>query len=98
MLTFLIILAIVAIILCLISMVHGIINGDFGNAIFFFFLILLNVFVLITNLDKYNAMKNGEVETTVVENVKGFSADTITVINGADTTRTYTITYWKDYE
>ena len=93
-----IIIAIIAIICCGISTILGIVFKKPGQAILFAILTALNVVILIDDIHKYNALQNGELETTVVKNVVGFSADTITVINGADTTRTYTLTYWKDYE
>ena len=98
MLTFGIVLAIVAIVACSISVVLCLINQEFGGAFFMMILAILNVFILVNDIDKYKAKKNGEVERKTVENVIGYSIDSTTVINGVDTTKTYTITYWKDYE
>ena len=95
---FAIILAIIAIVCCFAAMIVNLAHQHYGGAFLMIALILLNVFVLKYDIEKYNAKKNGEYETVVVNNVIGYSVDTITVINGADTTRTYTLTYWKDYE
>ena len=93
-----IIIAIIAILCCGASTILGIILKKPGQIIIFGLLTIMNVFILIDDLQDYRAKQNGEYKTTVVTDVVGFSADTITVINGADTTRTYTLTYWKDYE
>lgn len=39
--------------------------------------------------------KKDEPQKSVVSNVKEYSIDSTMVINGADTTKTYVITYWK---
>ena len=39
--------------------------------------------------------KENEPQKIVVSNVKEYSIDSTMVINGADTTKTYVITYWK---
>ena len=39
--------------------------------------------------------KEDEPQKIVVSNVKEYSIDSTMVINGADTTKTYVITYWK---
>lgn len=98
MLTLGIILAIVAIVACSLVLVLSLINQEFGTAFFMTILVILNVFILVNDIDKYKAKNNGEVERKTVENVIGYSIDSTTVINGIDTTKTYTITYWKDYE
>lgn len=98
MLTFGIILAIVAIIVCGAAMIFNLINHEWGGAFFMFLLVLLNVFILVFDIERLNAKNNGEVETKVVKDVIGYSIDSITVINGTDTTKTYTLTYWKEYE
>ena len=95
---FSIIIAIIAIVFCFAAMIANLANREGGGAFLMLVLILLNGFILKNNIERYNAKKNGEYETVVVNNVIGYSTDTITVINGADTTRTYTLTYWKDYE
>jgi hypothetical protein len=93
MLLFLTILAAVAAIFCLVAMIRDIIDGDLGGTILFFGLFLLNVFCLINDID---TLRNPDkVETTVVKNVVGYQVDSTMTINGADTTKTYTLTYWK---
>lgn len=93
MLLFLTILAGVAAIFCLVAMIRDIIDGDLGGTILFFGLFLLNVFCLINDID---TLRNPDkVETTVVKNVVGYQVDSTMTINGADTTKTYTLTYWK---
>lgn len=98
MLTFGIILAIVAIIVCGAAMISNLINHDWGGAFFMFLLVLLNVFILVFDIERLNAKNNREFETKVIKDVIGYSIDSITVINGTDTTKTYTLTYWKEYE
>ena len=39
--------------------------------------------------------KEDELQKFEVSNVKEYSIDSTMVINGADTTKTYVITYWK---
>lgn len=93
MLLFLTILAGVTAIFCLVAMIRNIIDGDLGGTILFFGLFLLNVFCLINDID---TLRNPDkVETTVVKNVVGYQVDSTMTINGADTTKTYTLTYWK---
>lgn len=93
MMLFLTILAGVAAIFCLVAMIRDIIDGDLGGTILFFGLFLLNVFCLINDID---TLRNPDkVETTVVKNVVGYQVDSTMTINGADTTKTYTLTYWK---
>jgi len=98
MLTFGIILAIVAIIVCGGAMISDLINHYWGGAFFMSLLVLLNVFILVSDIERLNAKNSGEFETKVVKDVIGYSVDSVTVINGTDTTKTYTLTYWKDYE
>lgn len=93
MLLFLTILAGVAAIFCLVAMIRDTIDGDLGGTILFFGLFLLNVFCLINDID---TLRNPDkVETTVVKDVVGYKVDSTMTINGADTTKTYTLTYWK---
>ena len=88
-----IILAIVAIICCSIVFIIDVIHSDAPSAIGMIFLVFLNIFILKYNLDEYN--KPQEVQTTVVKDIQGFSVDSTLTISGADTTKTYTLTYWK---
>ena len=98
MLTFGIIIAIIAIVCCLGAFIFDLINQEYGAAFVMLILVVLNVFILIYDIEKYNAKKNGEFDRKTVENVIGYSIDSTTVINGVDTSKTYTITYWKNYE
>ena len=88
-----IILAIVAIICCSIAFIIDIIHYDGSNAIYMLLLILLNLFLLKLNIDKYN--ESQEIQTTIVKDIKEFSVDSTLTISGVDTTKTYTLTYWK---
>lgn len=88
-----IILAIAAIICCSIAFIIDVIHSDGGSAICMLLLVFLNVFILKYNLDKRNEPQ--EIQTTIVKDVQGFSVDSTLTISGADTTKTYTITYWK---
>ena len=88
-----IILAIVAIICCSIAFIISIIYSDVSGAIGMLLLVFLNVFILKLNLDRHN--KSQEIQTTIVKDIQGFSIDSTLTISGADTTKTYTLTYWK---
>ena len=88
-----IIAAIVAIICCLIVFIIDVINSDAPSAIGMILLVFLNIFILKYNLDEYN--KPQEIQTTIVKDIQGFSVDSTLTISGADTTKTYTLTYWK---
>ena len=88
-----IILAIVAIICCLIAFIISVANSDIIGAIVMLLLVFLNAFILIVNLHMYNEPQ--EILTTVVKDIQGFSVDSTLTISGADTTKTYTLTYWK---
>ena len=56
-------------------------------------LVFLNVFILKVNLDMHN--ESQEIQTTIVKDIKEFSVDSTLTISGADTTKTYILTYWK---
>ena len=88
-----IILSIVAIICCLIAFIISVDHSDVLGAISMLLLVFLNAFLLKCNIDKYNEPK--EVQTTIVKDIQGFSVDSTLTISGADTTKTYTLTYWK---
>ena len=88
-----IIAAIVAIICCSIVFIIDVIHSDAPSAIGMILLVFINIFILKYNLDEYN--KPQEVQTTVVKDIQGFSVDSTLTISGADTTKTYTLTYWK---
>ena len=88
-----IIAAIVAIICCSIVFIIDVIHSDAPSAIGMILLVFINIFILKYNLDEYN--KPQEIQTTIVKDIQGFSVDSTLTISGADTTKTYTLTYWK---
>lgn len=93
-----IILSVVAIVFCALAAFVGIAEKSAGKFFLFAVLTLLNIFILRSNIERYRAKENGEYETKIAKNVIGYTVDSTTVINGADTTKTYTLTYWKNYE
>ena len=88
-----IIAAIVAIICCSIAFIINVANSDVLGTIIMLLLIFLNAFLLKLNIDKY--IESQEIKTTIVKDIKEFSVDSTLTISGADTTKTYTLTYWK---
>ena len=88
-----IIAAIVAIICCSIAFIINVANSDVLGTIIMLLLIFLNAFLLKLNIDKYN--ESQEIKTTIVKDIKEFSVDSTLTISGVDTTKTYTLTYWK---
>lgn len=87
-----IIAAIVAIICFTIAFIIDIVHYDGSKAIYMLLLVFLNIFLLNYNIDKYN--ESQEIQTTI-KDIQGFSVDSTLTISGADTTKTYTLTYWK---
>ena len=88
-----IILSIVAIICCLIAFIISVADSEIIGAIVMLLLVCINVFLLKCNIDKYNEPQ--EIQTTIVKDIQGFSVDSTLTISGADTTKTYIVTYWK---
>ena len=88
-----IILSIVAIICFTIVFIDSVANSNISGAISTLLLIFLNVCLLKLNIDKY--IESQETKTTIVKDIKEFSVDSTLTISGADTTKTYTLTYWK---
>ena len=88
-----IIAAIVAIICCSIAFIINVANSDVLGTIIMLLLIFLNAFLLKLNIDKY--IESQEIKTTIVKDIKEFSIDSTLTISGVDTTKTYTLTYWK---
>ena len=88
-----IILSIAGIICCLIAFIISVANSDIIGAIIMLLLVCVNAVLLKFNLDIHN--KPQEVQTTIVKDIQGFSVDSTLTISGADTTKTYTLTYWK---
>ena len=88
-----IILAIIAIICFTIVFIDNVTNSNISGAIITLLLIFLNVCLLKLNIDKY--IESQETRTTIIKDIKEFSVDSTITISGADTTKTYTLTYWK---
>ena len=88
-----IILSIVAIICFTIVFIDSVANSNISGAISTLLLIFLNVCLLKLNIDKY--IESQETKTTIIKDIKEFSVDSTLTISGADTTKTYTLTYWK---
>ena len=88
-----IIFAIIAIICFTIVFIDSVANSNISGAISTLLLIFLNVYLLKLNIDKYT--ESQETRTTIVKDIKEFSVDSTLTISGADTTKTYILTYWK---
>lgn len=88
-----IILSIVAIICCLIAFIISVANSKIIGAIVMLLLVFLNAFMLKHYLNIHNEPQ--EIQTTIVKDIQGFSVDSTLTISGADTTKTYIVTYWK---
>lgn len=94
MLIFTIILNALAIITCVIAFILNARTGYLGTSLLMTILIGVNTYCLINNIKRINNPQD-EVKTYVVNNVKEYYIDSSIVINGADTTKTYIITYLK---
>ena len=88
-----IILAIIAIICFTMVFIDSVTNSNISGAISTLLLIFINVLLLKYNIDKYN--ESQETKATIIKDIKEFSVDSTLTISGADTTKTYTLTYWK---
>lgn len=88
-----IILAIIAIICLTIVFIDNVANSNISGAISTLLLIFINVLLLKYNIDKY--IESQETKATIIKDIKEFSVDSTLTISGADTTKTYTLTYWK---
>ena len=88
-----IIFAIIAIICFTIVFIDSVANSNISGAISTLLLIFINVLLLKYNIDKY--IESQETQTNVIKDIKEFSVDSTLTISGADTTKTYTLTYWK---
>lgn len=88
-------LTIICIILCSLFLIIDLIKGEFGFVLIWIILLGLNIFTGINEIKEKEKKLNGDVETYVIQDVNGFKADTTTIINGTDTTKTYILTYWK---
>lgn len=94
MLIFAIILNVIAIIAGIIAFILSSREGYFGTSLLMAIIVGVNTYCLIRNINKINNPQD-EVKTYVVSNVKEYYIDSTIVINGADTTKTYIITYLK---
>ena len=88
-----IIFAIIAIICFTIVFIDSVANSNISGAISTLLLIFINVLLLKYNIDKY--IESQETKATIIKDIKEFSVDSTLTISGADTTKTYTLTYWK---
>jgi hypothetical protein len=95
MITFRIILAIVAIVLCSGAAITQFATENFGQGLALLVLGLFNICILKDSVDDFHAKESGEPASTVVNDVVGYKIDSTIIINNADTTKTYTVTYWK---
>ena len=95
--TFAIILSIIAAILSIIAFSWGVImffsfiaEGDKTSAVLTAIIVSILVFITI-----YNICKSPKNQTTILKDIQVFSVYSTLTISGADTTKTYTLTYWK---
>ena len=89
----LIILQVILVIACIVLAVRCFADDMPGWGALMIFWALFNTVTCANNIYE---LKNGDnPRKTVVSQVKEYSIDSTTVINGADTTKTYVITYWK---
>lgn len=88
-----IIFNLLVIVICTLALISDVSQKEWGWAALMLFLVFLNSLFLAANISK---VKNeNEVTTTVIQEVKGYQIDSTIMINGTDTTKTYTLTYWK---
>ena len=88
-----IILTIIALICCIIAFIISVINSNIIDGIIMLLLACFNAFILKCYLNIHN--ESQEIQTTIVKDIKEFSIDSTLTISGADTTKTYILTYWK---
>ena len=88
-----IILAAVAAVLCFIACIGDFIMDKPGVGIAMGLLAIMNIYILFIDIKKYNEPK--ELHREQIEEVVKYDIDSTTVINGLDTTKTYTIYYYK---
>lgn len=90
---FKIILAAVVAVFCFVACINDFIMHKHGVGIVMGLLGLMNIYILIIDIQKYNEPK--ELHREQIEEVVKYNIDSTTVINGLDTTKTYTIYYYK---
>ena len=88
------VLSIICAVVSFAFLMGNLIKGEMGWALIWLLVLGINVYSVVLNLSDN---ENGEkaTETYVIQDVKGYQVDSTTVINGADTTKTYVLTYWK---
>lgn len=87
------VLSVICVVVSFIFLIINIARGDAGWSLLWLFILFLNAYSLYNELN--DNKKDGEYETHIIQDVQGYSVDSTTVINGADTTKTYILTYWK---
>ena len=90
---FVIILAAVVAVFCFVACINEFIMHKPGVGIVLGLLALMNIFILIIDIKKYNEPK--KLHREQIEEVVKYDIDSTIVINGLDTTKTYTIYYYK---
>jgi hypothetical protein len=95
MITVRIILAVLAIVLCCIAAIAQFAMENFGYGLALLVLGILNLYLLKDAIDDSHAKEKNEPVSTVVSDVVEYKIDSTITINNADTTKAYTITYWK---
>lgn len=90
-----IILAILAIIFCFGGAIAQFVSENIGYGLALLALGVFNIFLLEDAINDSRAKENNEPIATVVSDVAGYKVDSTIVINAADTTKTYTVTYWR---
>lgn len=86
-----IIAAFIAVIVCLVCAVLSFIADEYVSGVFMAILVVLNTLLMSKNIARYN----DEPQISVEENVVEYKVDSTITINGADTLKTYKITYIK---
>ena len=89
-----IIISVLAIVFCALVVLDSVERHKPVTGILFFLLTIMNTVFLVININIYRK-NHEEMNTSVVHNVKGYQIDSTFTINSTDTTKTYTITYWK---
>lgn len=88
-----IVLAAIAVVCCGIACAVDLLVKKYLSAVLFGVLALVNVYILCYDIKKLN--EPIEPHRVQIENVIKYDVDSTTVINGSDTTKTYTIYYYK---
>lgn len=88
------VLSIICAVVSFAFLMGNLIKGEMGWALIWLLVLGINIYSVVLNLSDN---ENGEkaTKTYVIQDVKGYQVDSTTVINGADTTKTYVLTYWK---